>query len=214
MNLTRKPPLPATKLKRSLQMLHNRFNPLRSQHEDTPPANPGTATPAPDAAPEKDAADEEKKDEDPDPEPEPEIDPAAPAEAAATPGKLNAFQRTALRALGTGDLIARVERAETAELVAKGEVTRLTSENLRLTGELTKLKAETPVKIAAAQKVREKDVSTGVLNELGKLGVTAEQAPSQISAETADKTKSRAEFNALSVKDRGEFMSSGGKLTD
>ena len=193
-------------------MLHNRFNLLRSPHEDTPPANPGTAAPAtPDAAPETEQAPEVDKKED-----EPETDPApepTPADSA-TPGKLNAFQRTALRALGTGDLIARVERAEAGEQVALAEVTRLKAENSRLTSELAKLNTETPTKIEAAKKVHEKEVSTAVLNELGKMGISADQAPSQITPEAADKIKTRAEYSALSPKDAHAFIKGGGKLTD
>lgn len=163
-------------------MLHNRFNPLYAAAEDAPPANPGTAPAAPEAAPEKDAAGDEKKDEEPEPEPEPAADPAAAPEAAA-PGKLNAFQRTALRALGTGDLIARVERAEAGEAVALAEVARLKTENTRLTADLAQIKKETPAQIEAAKQVREKDVSTAMRNELGKLGITSEIAPSQVNAE-------------------------------
>lgn len=163
-------------------MLHNRFNPLRSKHEDTPPANTGTAAPAtPEAAPETEQAPEvEKKEDEPETEPAPET---TPTDLAANTGKLNAFQRTALRALGTGDLIARVERAEAGEQVALAEATRLKAENSRLTSELAKLNTETPAKIEAAKKVHDKEVSNGVLNELGKIGISAAEAPSQVSAD-------------------------------
>lgn len=148
-------------------MLANKFNPLRSAHEDTPPANPGTAAPeAPETAPETET------EEAPPAEPEPET-PAAGS-------KPNAFQRGALRALGIGDLVARVERAEAAEAFAHLEITRLTTENIRLTSELTKLETETPKKIEAAVKGRENEVSQGVRNELKSLGITEAAAPSQV----------------------------------
>ena len=194
-------------------MLHNRFHPLYAAAETAPPANPGTAAPTtPEPAPEKEG---EKNEPEPTPEPEQEPEPApstdapAPAETVAPTGKLNAFQRGALRALSMGDLISRVERAESAELVAKDEVTRLTADNLRL----NQRDAETPAKIAAAQKVHEKDVSNGVRAELGKIGVSAEVAPSQISADDADKTLSRAEFEKFDHAARNAFMRQGGKLT-
>jgi hypothetical protein len=162
-------------------MLANKFNLLRSAHQDAPPANSGTAAPpAPEPAPEND------KDKAP-AEPEQQESPAAPeapAEgSAAVPPKPNAFQRGALRALGIGDLVARVERAEAAEAVAQMEITRLTTENMRLTSELKKLETETPKKIEAAAKGRADEVSKGVRAELTTLGITEADAPSQVAAE-------------------------------
>lgn len=160
----------------TVAMLANKFNPLRSAHEDTPPANPGTAAPeTPETAPETET------EEAPPAEPEPET-PAAP-EAPAAASKPNAFQRGALRALGIGDLVARVERAETAEAFANLEITRLNAENIRLTSELKKLETDTPQKIEAAAKGRADEVSKGVRAELTALGVSAAVAPSQISAD-------------------------------
>ncbi|MES2923694.1 MAG: hypothetical protein V4819_19220 [Verrucomicrobiota bacterium] len=161
-------------------MRRNLFNPLFTKHEDTPPASSGSSAPA--TAPETGTGEEtkeEKKDDESEPEPEPEKEPEAPAAAA----KPNAFQRGALRALGIGDLVARVERAEAAEAVANAEVTRLTAENIRLTGELTKLEKETPQKIEAAAKGRDNEVSKQVTAELTALGVSADAAPSQVAAD-------------------------------
>jgi hypothetical protein len=194
-------------------MLHNRFNPLLSPHNDTPPAHSGSGiSPEPETAPEKETGDEARDEVDPEPKKEIETpqEPAPPAESA----KINAFQRTAMRALGTGALVARVERAEAAEHVALAEITRLKTENIRLTSELSKLQNEMPGKIAEAQKVREKEVSTGVLNELGKIGISEKEAPSQITAEQSDKIMTRTGFNAMGLQERGKFMRDGGKLID
>lgn len=181
-------------------MLANKFNPLRSTHEESAPANTGTAPTTPEAPPEK-KADSEKE-----PEPEPETEPKAP-EAPAAAAKPNAFQRGALRALGIGDLVARVERAEAAEAVA-------TAENIRLTTELNKLQAETPTLVAAATLGRENEVSRAVTAELVALGLTPEAAPSKISTEDDEKTKTRAEYSAMTPRQGLKFIQSGGKLTD
>ena len=161
-------------------MLAKNFNPLRSTHEESAPANTGTAPTTPETPPEK-KADSEKEPE-PEPEPEPETEPKVP-EAPAAAAKPNAFQRGALRALGIGDLVARVERAEAAEAVASAEIVTLTAENIRLTSELKNLETETPKKLEEAVKGRSNEVSRGVLAELTALGISEKAAPSQVNAD-------------------------------
>jgi hypothetical protein len=189
-------------------MIHNPFNTLlRAEHEDAPPANPGTASPETQTGDEPEGG--EKKDEDPDPE-----SPAAP-EASVKPAPLSAFERTRLRALGMGALISRVEKAEGDLAVANANLANANGENIRLTSELSKLKKETPVKIAEAQKGRADEVSKGVKAELTQLGITAEAAPSQVAAEAdSSQSKTRAEFDAMKPDARTKFILAGGKLTD
>jgi hypothetical protein len=198
-------------------MLIHRFNPLRSQHEDTPPANPGTAAPTADPVLEKEAG-EEQKDEEKEPETAPVVE--TPEAAAAVP-KLTAFQRGSLRALGLAGLVDQVEVAKGETFIATAEVERLTAannlltaENIRLTGELAKLQKETPEKIEAAAKGREDEVSKKVTAELSGLGITAEAAPSQLTADEAEKTLSRADFDKLDHSARNKFFAQGGKLKD
>lgn len=105
--------------------------------------------------------------------------PAAPAQAATPTPKLSAFDRGALRMLGKGDLVARLESSEATAGQLRAEVNRLTAENQRLSA----LQAETPHKIADAAKLRENDITKGVASELAALGVTQAAAPSQIGAE-------------------------------
>ncbi len=161
----------------------NQFSPLREKHEESPPSNSG-GSPAPEPAPAPEKKDgEDEPEPEPKPEPEPTPEPATPPAPEAPGAKLNAFQRGALRALGTGDLIARVERAELAEAAANAEVSRLTAENTRLSTDLATLRATTNVKIVEAQKGRANEVSQGVRKELTGLGITEESAPSQINAD-------------------------------
>lgn len=160
-------------------MRPNQFNPLLAPHDDQPPAQGGSAS-----EPQTEPAPEGEEPEEPGNEDEPPAPPAEPAEKPAeTPpsaaAPLSAFERGKLRALGMGGLISRLETSEAALAQATSEVTRLTTENTRLTTQL----AAKPAEIAAAAKGRENEVSKGVLNELGKLGVTAADAPSQISAD-------------------------------
>lgn len=173
-------------------MLRNHFNPLFSKHEDAPPVGSGSSAPLL-AVVENDEADQvsdaEKKDEEDETDPEkdesdPEKDaPLAPEAAALTPPKLSAFERTALRAFGKGDLIARVELAEGQAFLAKAEAARLTEENRKLTGRLSALETETPKQVAAAVKGRENEVQRAVTAELSALGLNPDAAPSQIAAE-------------------------------
>lgn len=185
-------------------MLYNRFNLLRSPHEDTPPHNSGTAPAAPpETAPEEDS--EEKADDEIEPEP------ADAPTATAAPVPLSAFERGKLRALGMSGLVARVEKAEAGEIAANAKLATLTAENARLTAENATHKTATPKLIEAAAAGRENDVSRGVLNELGKIGISADAAPSQVSDDVAA-TKTRLEFDALSHPERNAFMRNGGKI--
>jgi hypothetical protein len=163
---------------------------------ESPPADPETDEKSP-AAPETPKAPES---------------PAASAPAAAP--KMTAFQRGALRALGIGELIQRVEKAEGATAAAQLEVARLTTENQTLRAELATLKQETPAKIAEAAKARENAVSQAVRAELSGLGIAAETAPGQITAAAADKTMQRADFDKLDHAARNTFMRDGGKVTE
>lgn len=114
-------------------------------------------------------------------------DPTDPVEpSASTPPRLSAVQRGALRLLGKGDLIARLERVES-------EVSRLTAENRELTLSLTNLQEETPKQIKAAKKGRENEVSKGVSSELEKIGIDAEAAPAQLGVESAEEITTKAE---------------------
>jgi hypothetical protein len=158
--------------------------------------------------------DEEEDPEPPNPAP-PESEPAADPSASTTPAKpkLTAFERGALRAVGKGDLIARVERAEMEAAGLTEQVASLKAENTRLAGELSALKKETPSKIEAAAKGRENQVSKGVAAELSALGISKEAAPAALTAES-DKTKTRAEFEQLDHPARNAFMRAGGKITE
>jgi hypothetical protein len=195
-------------------MLHNRFNPLFAKAEDSPPPNTGGSAPEkPETNGEEPEGEQEEDPEPPAPGKE-TTEPAAPATPAASAPKLNAFQRGALRALGTGELISRVEKAEAQNVVDSAEISRLTTENTRLTNELSQFKTETPKKIEAAQKGRADDVSKGVRGELTKLGITEAAAPPQLGAEETDKTMTRADFRGLSATKKSGFIKNGGKLTD
>jgi hypothetical protein len=159
-------------------MLANKFNPLRTAHQPEPRANSGTAHEAPETNPEGETPKPESEE-----EPEPEKTEPAPVTAPEAAVKPNAFQRGALRALGIGDLVARVEKAEAAEALSAAEVTRLAAENLRLTSEINKLQTEAPKQVAAAAKGRENEVSKQVTATLTNLGVNEAAAPSQVAAE-------------------------------
>jgi hypothetical protein len=170
---------------------------------ETQPADPAPAN-EPAAAPEEEpaAAPEEPQ--------EPAEDPAAPTTA---PGaKMNAFQRGALRALGIGGLVQKVEESEAARAIVAAENTRLKTENARLAAEVSRLNAETPQKIAEAAKARENAVSQGVRNELTSLGIDAKDAPSQLTAGQTENVVTFAEFQAKSHMERNEFIRNGGKI--
>lgn len=164
-------------------MIINRFNRfLRAEHEDQPPANnPGTAAPETQTEPPPKREEDGEEGDDP---PAPAAPPTNP-EAAATPvaPKLSIFERGKLRMLGMGDLVARVEKAEGELSVASAEVVRLNAENLRLQGELATLKEESPKQLAAAKEIKSTEISKKVTAELTGLGITAEAAPSQVSAD-------------------------------
>lgn len=164
-------------------MLKNRFNPLFAAHDDQPPASGGAGSgtqPKTPPAKEKDGPKNEGADEDDDEPKDPKEDaPKKPDEAPAAAALLSAFARGSLRALGMGGVIARLETSEAALANANSEVLRLAADNTRLTAEL----ADKPKLIAAAAVVRKNDVAKGVLNELGKIGITEAAAPSQISAD-------------------------------
>lgn len=173
-----------------------------------------------DTPPAGDTADDEEDDEEDDPPAEPvkPETPTAEPEAAnagqtsnATP-RLTAFDRGALRLLGKGDLVARVERAEseTARLIDANAT--LAAENQRLVAELNSLRQETPKKIEAAAKGRENEVAKGVAAELQSIGITPDAAPNAISAKDAEKSLTRAEFDALDHAARNEFMRKGGTI--
>jgi len=170
-----------------------------------PPAEPTTTESNPATEPD-DETEEETAPETPEEETTPPAEPAAAPEASASsPQRLTAFDRGALRLLGKGDLIARVERAE-------GEAAQLRATNAKLATEIASLKAETPKHIAAAAQGRANEVAKGVAAELQGLGLTPEAAPGLISAETAENTLTRAEFDKLDHTARNNFFRTGGKL--
>jgi hypothetical protein len=175
-------------------MLANPSNPLLHKASVAAPAQTGaqpaaTTEPAetdPKSDPAKNDGDEDEDEEDLPPEPPaPESDPAPEPEAAATPParQLSAFDRTILRGLGKGDLIARVERAELESADLQSQVAKLTAENTRLAAALEAHQKETPAKIEAAAKGHANDVSKGVVSELAALGIQKEAAPSQVAAD-------------------------------
>jgi hypothetical protein len=167
-------------------MLHNRFNPLHAPASDAPPANSGTAPTTPEPAPESEG--EEKTEEEPAPEPAPE--PEKPAETPSAAVKpLSAFDRGALRALGMGALISRVEVAESLNATQAAEIARLTAENSRIACELAAERRETPAKIEAAAKGRENEVSRGVRAQLTQLGISEAAAPAQINSDGTPEAK-------------------------
>lgn len=173
----------------------------------TPPADP----PADGDEPEGDEPEAEEEEETPAaPEtPAEPADPAAPAEPSASapaPHRpMSAFDRTALRVLGKGDLVARIERAE-------ADNARLIAENTRIANELLQLREETPRQVEAAASGRKNEVSRAVAAELQTLGIDPAAAPSAVGADEAEKTKSRDEFEALSHEDRNAFMRTGGRI--
>ena len=120
---------------------------------------------------------------------------------------MTAFQRGALRALGIGELVARVEAAETAAATHAAE-------NAALTQRLAALSAALPLQVAAAATGHANEVSVQVRSELSALGVSAATAPPQISAADADKILARGEFDKLSHAERNQFFRNGGKLTN
>jgi hypothetical protein len=158
---------------------------------------------------------EEEEEEDPEtpnpaaPEPEPAADPNASSAAPAAKPRLTAFERGALRALGKGDLIARVERAESQAVELTEQVATLQAENTRLAGELSALKKETPAKIEAAEKGRANEVSKGVIAELSGLGITKEAAPAALNADGKQTATNRQEalqqYAQLQGKEKREF---------
>lgn len=186
-------------------MIRNPFNPLFAAHTEEPPAHQGAA-PAATTAPETTPAAPETEET---PEPEapaaPEETPAAPEAPAAAAPKLNAFQRGALRALGTGDLIARVEKAETETLTAQAEVVRLTAVNDQLATRLAELENETTKQVAAARTGRENEVARAVTAELTALGVTPEAAPSQVGADATPEALLE-KFNTLKGAEKTAFL--------
>lgn len=151
------------------------------------PAETETETPP---AGDEPGDEDEDEEEDPPADPvKPETPTADPNAAAASqtptaPPRLSAFDRGALRLLGKGDLIARLERAETEAANLSDANATLTAENARLTSELNSLREETPKKIEAAAKGRANEVSKGVAAELQALGVTQEAAPSAVGADS------------------------------
>jgi hypothetical protein len=152
--------------------------PAETDDEEQPPADPAEAAPAA---------------------------PAAPAEATVTPQRLTAFDRGALRLLGKGDLIARLERAELESATLRGS-------NAKLESELSALKEATPKKIEAAAAGRQDEVAKGVAAELTALGITAEAAPGVISAASEKPSLSREEFEKLDHADRNAFFRNGGTV--
>ena len=199
-------------------MLPNSQNPLLKQSAEEPAEKPAVAPantePETDdaAADETVSTDEPAADDPPKPAPLPEGNPAPAETATAAAPKLSAFERGKLRMLGMGDLIARVEKAEGETAMARGELARLTSENATLRADLAKTTAESSQKIEIATQAAENKLSKSVTAELASLGVTPEAAPSQISANEADKTLTRAEFEKLDHPARNEFFRAGGKL--
>lgn len=190
-------------------MTPNSSTPLLPANTVAFPASNTVETPEPTEEPTAPEETPEEPTEEPTEETE-EPAPAAPAEATAAPAaKLSAFDRGALRMLGKGDLIARLESAEHSAATATAEVTRLTAENLRLSASL----AETPAKLEAAAQLRQGAVAKTVAAELSALGITAEAAPSQISESETAKTISRAEFEKLDHTGRNEFFRNGGHIT-
>lgn len=188
-------------------MLKNPSNPLLKASEaapakpvEKPAANEPAATPdtpADDSEKENDGEEEEEE------EPEqPEVTPEPPA---APKQKLSAFDRGALRLVGKGDLIARVERAETEAADLTAQVSRLSAENARLTAELASHKQETPKKIEAAAKGRENEVSRGVAAELSALGITKEAAPAAIGADATPEGLLE-QYKLLTGSARTEFL--------
>lgn len=105
--------------------------------------------------------------------------PAAPAEATAPQSapRMSAFQRGALRALGIGELVQRVEAAEAT-------VAQLTAENARLSAQNAELTAEIPRREMAARAVRENEVSSAARTVLSSLGVSEADAPAQMPIES------------------------------
>lgn len=182
-------------------------------------------SPAPDAPGDEPAAEPEAPAEtedspaDPVEEPADEPAPAEPAEpepagasASSAPAKLTAFQRGALRALGTGDLVARVEKAEEELSVAHAEVSRLAAENQRLAADLAAARKDTAAKVEAAETVGADKLRKGVTAELAALGIDAAKAPAALTPEQADNTMTYAEFEKLEHSERNRFMRGGGKI--
>jgi hypothetical protein len=166
-------------------MLHNPSNPLLAKASAAAPVKTPGQPAATQTAETETGNDSEKEseDEDDDEEQDPEKPNPAPPESEPAKPKLTAFERGALRALGKGDLIARVERAETEAAGLTEQVANLKAENTRLAGELSAIKQETPAKIEAAAKGRENEVSKGVAAELSNLGITKEAAPAALGAD-------------------------------
>lgn len=157
-------------------MLKNRFNPLHAQAVTEPPHHSGgSSTPAPEAKPEGGGEDEEEEEEE---DEEEQSDDEAPAAAQRPPG-LSAFERGKLRALGSGKLIARLEKAEGDLFQANATIGQLQAEITGLKAEA----AEVPKKLAAAEKIRDGQVAKEVTKELTGLGISEAAAPSQIPAD-------------------------------
>jgi hypothetical protein len=140
-------------------------------------------------------------------EPEPAGDdaPADPEPAAPASQKFTAFDRGALRLLGQGDLIAKLERAESISKSIKADYDALFAQ-------MTALKKETAEKLAAAEEISKTAVSKAVASELQGLGLSAESAPAAITQEQVAKTLSREEFNKLDFAARNEFHRNGGSI--
>ncbi len=166
--------------------------------DEAAPATPVEQPAETPTAPEPSTAPEQDEDEDEEEETPGEQETQAPEApgAAATPQRLTAFDRGALRLLGKGDLVARVELAEGEATRLNAEVSRLTALNASLTAEVTKHKAETPKKIAAAAAGRANEVSKNVAAELQGLGLSPEAAPGKVAAEDAEKIVTRDDAQA------------------
>jgi hypothetical protein len=204
-----------TPVKKLTAMPRHTFTPRFAAHTEEPPAHQGAAPAATTAAETTPAEPENEETPEPEAPAAPEETPAAPeTPATAAAPKLTAFQRGALRALGTGDLVARVEKAETETLTAQAEVVRLTAENGPLATRIAELQNETPKQVAAAHQGRENEVARAVTAELGALGITPEAAPAQVGAAQAERILTRAEFDKLEHTARNQFMRDGGKITN
>lgn len=155
--------------------------------------------------------------------PAPEEEEAAPEEAApeetpeeaaapeAAAQKLSAFDRGKLRALGMGNLIARLETSEGQLAAALGEITTLKAENARLTAGRAAQEKAAREALEAATSGREKEVSQGVREKLSALGVPETDAPASTSS-AEGQTLSRAEFDQLDFDARNQFLRNGGKI--
>lgn len=181
--------------------------------EDEPPATPAAPDPAPAPAPEKQDEEEEEEETPATPAaPETTPEPAAP-DASAPVARLSAFDRTALRLLGKGDLISRLETTQAKLSTAEAALAAKDKEISRLAARIDELGREKESAVAAATKAREGEVNKKLAAELASLGLEPEAAPSQLTADQADKTMTRAEFEKLPHAARNEFMAAGGKIT-